>query len=523
MPNDLQLANILETVADAIPDKPALITNHGELTYGELDGRATRLANHLAAAGVQAGDNVAVHARNCNEWVESFYACFKIRATPINVNFRYVADELRYIYSNAECTAAIIGEEFSGVVAEIEPDIPKLLTKVTIGLDYDDVLSAASSERNFEPRSSDDIYMVYTGGTTGMPKGVMWRNEDIILGALNAGRRNAPIDSVAQLGEEAAAAEAQGRLMASGPFMHGGTQWACCNAHVMGGTFVLYTLPSFDAHEMLSLAARAGAHSVTLMGDAMARPVAEMMLQRSDEYDLSNLFAFSNAAAPISEGVRQQMREAFAGKALMDTYGASETGSTGSRIDDGSAVTAPRFQCGPDTTVIDVEEGRTCAVGEVGKLARSGNIPLGYFQDEEKTAATFPTIDGTRWVVPGDFARLEEDGTITVLGRGSASINSGAEKIYPEEVEGALKDHPDVFDAAVIGTPSERWGQQVTALVQLREGATVDADALRAHSRKKVADYKVPKDLLIIEQVPRTVVGKVDYNGCNELAAKLLG
>ncbi len=522
----LQLGSILEVMADSIGDRPALITNDITLTYAELDDRVTRLANHLAANGVGSGDHVAVHASNCHQWVESFYACFKIRAVPINVNYRYVRNELQYIYENAECVAVIAEPRYTAAIDEVAADLPALQHRLLIGDEYEAALAAASDERNFEPRSDDDIYMVYTGGTTGMPKGVMWRNEDIIKGALNSGRQERPIESVAQLGEEAAATDpaTQARLMAAGPMMHGGTQWATGNAHVMGGVMVLYTLDRYDAHEVLALAARAKANSMTTMGDAMARPLAEARLgPGGSDHDLSNLFMLSNAAAPLSTGVREQLRAAFPDQMLADTYGASETGSTGRKFDDGQQHTAPRFETGPETTVLDEVTGKTCAVGEVGKLARSGAIPLGYYKDEAKTAATFPTYDGKRWVIPGDFARIEDDGSISVLGRGSASINSGAEKIYPEEVEGALKTHDAVFDAAVIGTPSERWGQQVTALVQLRDGNDVSADDLRDHCRGHVADYKVPKDVLLVESVPRTEVGKVDYKGTTALALSLLG
>ena len=519
----LHLADVIEVVADAIPDRPAVITSDAEYTYGQIDERATRLANHLASSGVGAGDHVGVHAMNRIEWVESFYACFKIRAVPINVNYRYVEAELRYLYDNADCVAIIEAPEYSAAIDKVVDVLPKLHTRVQMGEQYEAALAAASPERNFEPRSVDDLYILYTGGTTGMPKGVMWRNEDVILGAMNANRMGRPLDRVEQLGEEAAAAEGQGRLLSLGPLMHGSGQWVMGNCHVGGGVYVFPTRKSFDPDHVLDLTARSGTHSLSIIGDAMARPIAERLLDPdAPSYDLSNLFALSNGGAPLSEGVREQIREALPGKAIMDAYGASETGATGSRMDDGESHAAPRFDVGPETTVLS-DDGRVCDVGEVGKLARSGAIPLGYYKDEAKTAETFPEINGTRWVIPGDFAKIEDDGSISVLGRGSVSINSGGEKIYPEEVEAALMQHAAVFDASVVGTPNERWGQQVTALVQLREGETLTVDELREHCRTLIADYKAPKAIFFVDEVPRTPVGKVDYKGTAAMALDLIG
>jgi 3-oxocholest-4-en-26-oate---CoA ligase len=518
----LHIADMIEVIADAIPDLPAVITSDAVYSYADVDERATRLAHHLASQGVGAGDHVGVHAMNCIEWVDAFYACFKIRAVPINVNYRYVEAELRYLYDNAECVAIIEAPEYSAAIDRVVDVLPKLSVRVQLGDQYEAALAAASPERDFAPRRPDDLYVLYTGGTTGMPKGVMWRNDDIILGAMNANRQGRPIDRVEQLGEEAAAAPGQGRLLSLGPLMHGSGQWVMGNCHVSGGVYVFSTLTSFDPHEVLDLAARSGAHSLSVIGDAMARPIAERLLAPdAPAYDLSNLFAISNGGAPLSEGVREQIRMALPGKLIMDAYGASETGATGSRIDSGEAHSAPRFDVGPETSVLS-DDGRICGVGEVGKLARSGAIPLGYFKDPEKTAATFPVIGGVRWVIPGDFAQVEEDGSITVLGRGSVSINSGGEKIYPEEVEAALMQHPSVFDASVVGTPNERWGQQVTALVQVRDGATVTVEDLRAHCRTLVADYKAPKAIFFVDAVPRTPVGKVDYKGAAALALALV-
>jgi 3-oxocholest-4-en-26-oate---CoA ligase len=517
----MQLADAFEVVADATPNNLALVTEDHELTYAQLDERATRLANHLASVGIKEGEHVAIHASNCVEWVESFYACCKLGAVSINVNFRYVAAELRYLYDNADCVAVIVGPDYAGAVAEVTASMPSVRYVLEIGEQYEAALAAASPERQPRQRSADELYLIYTGGTTGMPKGVMWRHEDLIMGALNASRGNRPIETVEQLGTEAAAAPGQGRLCALGPMMHGGGQWVMGNTFMMGGVFALYTGKKFDPHAVWRLAEKAKVHSVSTIGDAMARPLAEALADGTATYDLSNLFGIGNGGAPLSNGVREQLKAVLPNVMIIDSYGASETGAAGARPDDGSGHSAPRFNTGPDTTVLG-EDGHLCAVGEVGKLARSGYIPLGYYKDPEKTAATFPTFDGKRWVIPGDFARIEEDGSISVLGRGSVCINSGGEKIYPEEVEAALKQHPAVYDAVVVGTPNQRWGEQVTALVALREGMMATFGELVAHARTLVADYKAPKAVMVVPEVVRTPVGKADYQWAKAEAVRLL-
>jgi acyl-CoA synthetase (AMP-forming)/AMP-acid ligase II len=517
----LNLADVFEVVSDAVPDRVAIATIDRDYTYAELDERSTRLANHLVSLGVRPGDHVAVHSRNRIEWVDAFYGCFKARAVPININYKYLHDELTYLYDNADCVAAIVAPEHLDAVRAL--DVPTLRHTIVLGEDYEAALAAASTER-LGGREAGDLYVLYTGGTTGNPKGVMWRHDDVILAALNASRFGAPIESVEKLGEEAAANENPMVLLACGPMMHGGSQWTMGNGHVAGCTLALYTEPNFHAEKVLDLVERAGVNSMTFLGDAMGRPVAEAILAEPDRWDLSALVAVSNGAAPLTEGVRETIRQALPGRFILDTYGASESGATASRIDDGTdgPVGAPKFSAGPDIEVFDPEM-RPCPVGVDGMLGRSGPIPLGYYKDPVKTAATFKEIDGVRWSIPGDFARREEDGSVTVLGRGSVSINTGGEKVHPEEVEAVLLRHDDVFDVAVVGTPHERWGQQVTALVQKRVGAEVSADDLRDFARTLISNYKVPKEIFFVPEVPRTAVSKVDYRASAELAGSLVG
>jgi len=517
----INLADVVEALADAVPDRRAIATISRDYTYAEIDDRSTRLANHLVALGIRPGDHVAVHSANRIEWVDAFYGCLKARAVPININYKYLHDELAYLYSNADCVAAIIAPEHVDAVREL--DVPTLEHLVVLGPEYDAALAAASTQR-LSGRTGDDPYVLYTGGTTGNPKGVIWRNEDLMRAALNAGRFGAPFDSIEQLAEEAAANETPMVLLACGPMMHGGSQWIMGNGHVSGATVALYDQPNFHAEKILNLVQKAGVNSLTFLGDAMGRPVAEAILAEPDRWDLSSLMAVSNGAAPLSEGVREEIRKALPGRFILDTYGSSESGATASRVDDGTegALGAPKFAAGADVEVFDIDM-RPCAVGVEGLLGRSGPMPLGYYKDPVKTAATFREIDGVRWTIPGDFARREEDGSVTVLGRGSVCINTGGEKVHPEEVEAVLLRHDDVFDAVVVGTPHERWGQQVTALVQLREGVSISADDLRAHARALISNYKVPKEILFVPRVPRTAVSKIDYPASSALALELLG
>jgi acyl-CoA synthetase (AMP-forming)/AMP-acid ligase II len=516
----INLADVLEAMADAVPERLAIATLDREYTYAEIDERSTRLANHLISLGVGPGDHVAVHSANRIEWVDAFYGCFKARAVPININYKYLHDELAYLYDNADCVAAIVAPEHVEAVRSL--DLPLLRQMLVLGEEYDAALAGASAER-LAGRSADDHYVLYTGGTTGSPKGVVWRHEDIIRAALNAGRFGAPFDSVEQLAEEAAANENPMVLLACGPMMHGGSQWILGNGHVSGATVALYSEPSFQAEKVLDLVEKARVNSLTFLGDAMGRPVADAILAEPDRWDLSSLAAVSNGAAPLSEGVREQVRRALPGRFILDSYGSSESGTTGSRVDDGTegATGAPKFGVGDDVEVFD-SQMRPCPPGVDGMLARTGAIPLGYYKDPVKTAATFKEVDGVRWSLPGDFARREEDGSVTVLGRGSVCINTGGEKVHPEEVEAVLLRHEDVFDAAVVGTPHERWGQQVTALVQRREGSAVTEEDLREHTRALISNYKVPKAILFVPEVPRTPVSKVDYRASADLAQELL-
>jgi fatty-acyl-CoA synthase len=528
------LADLFEVVVDAVPDRPALIAGDARLTYRELDERANRVAHHLAASGVRPGDFVGIHSWNRAEWIETMIGVHKARAVPININYRYVEAELRYLFDNSGMVAVIVERAFADTVAALRPEFPALRHVVVLedGTDaahtvpgavaYEDALAAASPARDFGERSPDDLYGLYTGGTTGMPKCVLWRSEDIFFAALQAGRTGKPkVTAPAQLADDVRAADGH-VMMGLAPMMHGGGQWSMWNTFYMGNTYLLWTGRRFDPDAVMALVEKEKVLSLSVVGDGMARPLADWYEQNKGKYDLGSLMAVSNGGAPMSAPVRNQL-EKVAGLFVIDSFGASETGAAARQA--GAPGGATRFASSATTTVLDdnlksVEPGS----GTVGRLAVSGHIPLGYHGDEEKTRATFVTdTEGRRWVLPGDFALIEEDGTLTLLGRGSATINTGGEKVFPDEVEAALKAHEDVFDAVVVGVPDPRFGQRVTALVVPRDGAGPTYEKLTDHARTLIAGYKIPKEIHFVDAIERTAAGKVDLRAAKARAEELSG
>jgi 3-oxocholest-4-en-26-oate---CoA ligase len=534
------LADLFELVVDTVPDRLALVAGDVRLTYRELDVRSNRVAHHLGATGRDPGAHVGILARNRAEWVEAMIGCYKARAVPINLNFRYVAPELRYVIDNADLEVLVYERELSQLVADslagdgpdqdldllviddgttsAGPD-PVAATTGTLPTPYEDALAAADDGRGFGPRSPDDLYILYTGGTTGMPKGVMWRQEDIFFAAMGGGGWGAePITTADALAGRLPAGD-DGRIpmLVVGPLMHGNAQWAMWNAFMMAGTTVLYTERHFDPDRILRLIGDEKVVSSALVGDAMARPLAETLAGAPDgTYDVSTLLVIGSGGAMLSATVKADLAAQLPDTMVMDRFGSSEAGAQGA-VEVGAG--GPKFVMGDDTAVLD-ENLRPLAPGDgrIGRLARTGRIPLGYYRDEAKTAATFPTdADGVRWSVPGDLASIGPDGVITVHGRGSASINSGGEKIFPEEVEAAIKAHPDVYDAIVVGLPDERFGERVAAVVRMRDGGDLDLEELGRHCRDHVAGYKVPRQLLLVDSIPLTAAGKPDAKAAKAL------
>jgi 3-oxocholest-4-en-26-oate---CoA ligase len=529
---EFNLADLYEIVADAVPERLALVAGDRRLTYAQLDERANRFAHHLLDNDVEPGDKVAIYSWDRAEWVEAMLGAYKARAVPVNVNYRYVADEARYILDNSDSVVVVIERAFAPVLATIRAELPKLRHWVVLedGTDeqtdavrYEDSLAAASPARDFGPRSPDDLYLLYTGGTTGVPKGVMWRSEDIFFAALGGGGfGQPPITTPEELAERIAAEDARLIPIVNAPLMHGGGQWMAFINLFGGGTIVLNCDRHFDPHRIWRTVERERCNSVMVVGDAMGRPLAEALATPEASYDTSSVVIIGSGGAILSPAVKDQLRGQLPNAIVMDSFGASETGATGTVYDTEGPAAGPRFTMGEFMTVLD-DELRPVAPGSgvVGRLARRGHIPIGYYKDDEKTAATFVTAaDGTRWVVPGDFAVVEADGAITMLGRGSVCINTGGEKVYPEEVEAALKSHPDVFDAVVVGLPDDRYVEIVAALVQPREDVAPSLDELQAHCREKLAGYKLPRRLVLTDAIPRTPVGKPDYRVAKTTALK---
>ncbi|MGS2805752.1 acyl-CoA synthetase [Nocardia sp. MW-W600-9] len=526
------VADLFEHAADAVPDRVAIICGNRQVTYRELDERANRLAHHLASRGVGKGDHVGVYSRNSIEALETMIATYKLRAISVSVNFRYTADEVRYIVDNADMVALIHERRYSDIVAEVMPHTPKLSDVVVIedgsgidysrygGVDYDVAIDAHSAERDFGERSPDDLYILYTGGTTGFPKGVMWRHEDVWR-ALGGGINHVTGEYVEDEWELADQAKRSpvGIVMAPlSPLIHGAAQWAAFIGLNSGGTIVF--VPQFDADEVWRLVEKHKVNAFTVVGDAMAKPLLDAY--RAGDYDASSVWSISSHAALFSHSLKQQYVELFPNVFITDVIGSSESGGTGLGVvtKDSDHSQGPRVKFSAQAALID-DDGKLVEPkpGAVGRMARTGHVPIGYYKDPEKTETIFVEIDGKRYVVPGDYARYEDDGTVTLLGRGSECINTGGEKVFPEEVEGALRSHPDVFDALVIGIQDERFGQAVAALVQPRSGAGLDLTRLDAHVRTKVAGYKAPRAYWIVGEMMRQPSGKANYPAAKKYAA----
>jgi len=507
----LNMADLFEHAVDAFPDRMAVICGDRKVTYRELEDRANRLAHHLATRGIGPGDHVGLYARNSVEAVETLLAAYKLRAVSININYRYIHNELAYHLQDADLSAIVYDHELAPVVdAVVPPSLPRL----AIGPDYDEALAKASGARDFGPRSADDIFIIYTGGTTGHPKGVMWRHEDIwrtLGGGIDFITGEALADEWAQSRK---GAEGGGMVrLAAAPLIHGNAMVATLASLFAGDTVVL--LPKFDPHAIWDAVSNHKVNVLIIIGDAMARPLVDALV--SGNYDTSSLWSFSSSASLFSKTVREAVAAALPNTMITDAIGSTETGFAGlAFISAGDGSTAegwrggPTVNTGPDVVVLD-DVGGICGPGQTGRLARGGHVPLGYYKDPVKTAAMFAEVNGKRYAVPGDWARVEEDGTVTLLGRGNVSVNTGGEKVFPEEVENALKSHPDVFDALVIGVPDERLGQRVAALIQLRPGAAADLADLDVHIRTQIAGYKVPRSVWLVDAIGRTVSGKADY------------
>lgn len=506
------LADLFERVVDAVPEREAVVAATVRLTYAEFDERINRLAHVLAAAGVGPEDRVALVVRNGSEYLEGMFAAFKLRAVPVNVNTRYTADELEYLLADSAPEVVIVEEDrFERVSAALE----KLGARPTVvirGADYESRLGASSAHRPDIARSSDDRYVLYTGGTTGNPKGVLWRHEDLLFGALGGGNPGGdPVSSPHEVVDVALAGRT--RCLPASPFTHGTAHWTALSTLLRGGTVVVDTGRALDPQRLWDLAEAEEASILVIVGDAFARPMADALAAEPGRWELSNLLVVLSGGAVLSPSVRSELLDQLPWAVVVDGYGTSETGGQGQMpvFFGQPAPTQTRFHVDEDTAVLD-DAGRPAPPGSglVGRLARKGHIPLGYLGDRVATEDTFVELHGQRWAIPGDLAKVEADGSITLLGRGASSINSGGEKVFPEEVEKVLKAHPGVFDSVVVGVADERFGERVAAVVQPRAGRQLDLDELERHAREHLADFKVPRRVVVVDELRRRPTGKAD-------------
>jgi acyl-CoA synthetase (AMP-forming)/AMP-acid ligase II len=517
------LADLTEAAIDRVPDREALITAERTLTYAGLEDRANRLAGWLAEQGIGSGDHIGCYLYNGTEYVETMLAAYKLRAVPINVNYRYVEDELRYLFRDADLKALVHDAEFTPRIEAVRDGLPLLTTTLSVdpgdskSSPYEQALAASSPARVPVQRSGDDLYIIYTGGTTGMPKGVVWRQEDAFYSCFGGGdySRANPAKTPDEMPERISTPLV---FFPLAPLMHGAAQWTVFAWLMAGGCNVLTSSrPRTDYAEVWRLITEHKVQVLTIIGDAVARPLIDEYNEHRDQYDASSLISIGSGGAPLSAAGREELAETFPQAILNDGYGASETGAQARSFGGG------KFSSFDDETlVLDPESLEVIEAGSrgEGRVARRGHIPIGYYNDPEKTAATFVEHEGERWVLTGDVATVLDDGSIQLLGRGSMCINTGGEKVFPEEVEGVLLSHPDVYDAIVVGVPDPRWGERVTAVVQISPGHAIDEDELIGHCRAQLASYKVPRSVVAVRAVQRSPVGKADYGWAKEVAVK---
>jgi 3-oxocholest-4-en-26-oate---CoA ligase len=535
---------VAQAVAAAIPDRDLVIRGERRYSYAQIIERSNRLAAYLrsrglgchtersALAGHEVGqDLLGLYAYNGNEFVEALLGAFQARVAPFNVNFRYVKSELQYLLGDSGATALIYHAAFAPRVAEILPDLPQLRVLIQIAddsgndlldgaVDYESIVATSSPTPPPVQHSPDDLYVLYTGGTTGMPKGVLWRQHDIFMTSF--GGRNLmtgePFGSVDEIVAGAAAGPGA-KLMILPPLIHGAAQWSVMTAITTGQSVIFPSVVDhLDAEDVVRTIERERVMVVTVVGDAMARPLVAAI--EKGIADVSSLAVVANGGALLTPFVKQRLIEALPNAVVVDGVGSSETGAQMHHMSTSGAVSTGTFNAGPDTFVAADDLGAILQPGHdgIGWLAQRGYVPLGYKGDAAKTAKTFPVIDGVRYAIPGDRARHRADGAIELLGRDSVTINSGGEKIFVEEVETAIASHPAVADVVVAGRPSERWGQEVVAVVALAQGARAGADELVAHAAKSLARYKLPKAVVFRTAIERSPSGKADYRWAREQA-----
>ncbi|MFJ7900142.1 acyl-CoA synthetase [Streptomyces sp. NPDC096198] len=534
---EYNLADLFESVVDVVPHREALVhLDHPgtgaerRLTYAQLDAAANRIGHRLLDSGIRPGEHLGLQLYNGVEYLQTVLGCLKARIVPVNVNYRYMAEELAYLYVDTDLAALVVDAEFTDRVAAALPRCPGLRLVLRVGAPspdaaalpaqgFADAEAAGSPERGFPARSPDDRFIICTGGTTGMPKGVVWRQEDLFFAGLGGGAPNGePVRRPAELAERVAAGGDGITFFPAPPLMHGTSTLTAFIGFGFGQRIVLHR--RFAPVEVVRTVEQERVGVLSVVGDAMLRPLIDALSGPMKGADCSSLFSVSSSGAIMSDSVRARFQELVPGALLLNNFGSSESGFNGTATDDSGPERGFRIRVNSRTRVVDPVTREPVSAGQPGRVAQRGHVPLGYYNDPEKTAETFFHRDGERWVLLGDMATVDEEGVVTVLGRGSQCINTGGEKVYPEEVEQALKAHPDVYDALVTGVPDAVWGNRVAAVVQLCEGAPRPTlQEIQAHCRPRLAGYKVPRQLVITDAVRRSPSGKADYRWAKEVAA----
>ena len=518
--DDFNLASLWEVVADRVPERVALLCGEQCRTYAQLEEQSNRLAHWYLAQGIKTGDHIGLYLQNCVEYVEATLAAYKVRAVPININYRYTAGELEHLFNDADLVGVVHQADFTTQVTAVEPRVSSLRWKLATGSAYDEALASSSPERDFSPRSADDPYILYTGGTTGLPKGVVWRQEDAFFACMGGGNPALPeVTSVAELLERIAPVQSTFLLLA--PLMHAAGGWVVL-LHLFSGNKVVLWSGSLDPREVWRTIEREKVTATSTVGDAVMRPLLDAWDDFDPKPDIETLAVVSSGGAPLSTAMRDRFLDTFPSIPLSDGYGSSETGIQAGRIFLGPTGDKPEPQfIAQQAVVMDEETHRPVVPGSgvVGRVARTGRIPLAYYKDPGRSATTFVEWDGRRWSLTGDMGTVAADGTITLLGRGSLCINTGGEKVYPEEVEAVLRQSRSVYDAVVAGVSDERWGERVVAVVQPAPGTHPTEEDLMTLVRASLAGYKVPKQVVFVDEVVRSPSGKADYRWAAETAA----
>jgi 3-oxocholest-4-en-26-oate---CoA ligase len=525
-------ADVWEVIAEQIPEAPALVHGDRHITWSEFDRRANGVAAALLDQGAVEQDKVAQYLYNAPEYIESMFAGFKAGLVPINTNYRYQDDELVYLWDNADCVAVVFHGAFTGTIERIRDRVPRIRTWLWVddgdGLcpdwatPYEAAANSHDDQRVVAPwgRSGDQLLMTYTGGTTGMPKGVMWRQDDLfrnLVAQLN------PLYRDAEAGPEMVRDQVKspGMVgMAACPLMHGTGLYTQLIILSLGGSSVTLTSRRLDVEEMFDTIERERVNQIAIVGDSFGKPMVRALDEHPHRWDLASLFLVASSGVMWSEANKQALLKHQPNLILIDVFSSSEALGMGQSISSGaSASSTASFQLGENTIVI-TDDGRRVepGSGEIGRVAVGGFQPIGYYKDPEKTAATFIEFEGKRYSCPGDYAMVEADGQLTLLGRGSVVINTGGEKVFPEEVEEVLKTYPGVRDAVAVGVPDDQFGEVVAAVVEPGGDEDIPADQLIAHVRTKLANYKAPKYVFRVQTIGRAPNGKVDYKALKAYA-----